>query len=98
MQPASVAGAFIALVVSLWPVSAIAQGEAKEIIAAQLRSQGYACSDPKSATRDRKASKPNATVWILFCENATYRVTLVPNLAAQVETVTDNEEGSPTSE
>ena len=35
--------------------SAAAQQEPKDIIAAQLRSQGYTCDDPKSAARDAKA-------------------------------------------
>lgn len=54
------------------------------IVAAQIRSQGYACSAPVSATRDRQASRPNATVWVLRCQNARYRVRLVPDMAAQV--------------
>lgn len=98
MQPASIVRGFLALFSVLWAVRAMAQGDAKDIIAAQLRSQGYTCSDPRSATRDPKASKPNATVWILVCKNATYRATLVPNLAAQVKVVTDNKDGSPASE
>jgi hypothetical protein len=66
----------------------------KNIIAAQLRSQGYACDQPKSATRNSKISKPNETVWVLVCEHATYRATLVPNMAAQVELLSENDEGS----
>jgi hypothetical protein len=54
------------------------------MIAAQIRTQGYACADPVSATRDRQASKPNMTVWFLRCGNASYRVLLVPDMAAQV--------------
>jgi hypothetical protein len=54
------------------------------IVAAQLRTQGYACADPVSATRDQQASRPLETVWILRCRNATYRVLLVPDMAAQV--------------
>jgi hypothetical protein len=54
------------------------------IVAAQLRTQGYACADPVSATRDVRASRPNETVWILRCRNAAYRVLLVPDMAAQV--------------
>jgi hypothetical protein len=54
------------------------------IIAAQLRMQGYACEDPVDATRDRKASKPNVTVWTLRCKNAAYRVQLIPDMAAHV--------------
>jgi len=69
------------------PVSALAQQDPKEIIASQLRAQGYTCENPQSATRDVKASKPNETVWVVVCDNATYRATLVPNMAARVETL-----------
>jgi hypothetical protein len=55
------------------------------IISDQIRKQGYACDAPRRAERDRKASRPNLTVWVLRCGNATYRVTLVPDLAARVE-------------
>jgi hypothetical protein len=54
------------------------------IVAAQLRSQGYACQAPVAATRDWQASKPLSTVWVLRCRNASYRVRLVPDMAAQV--------------
>jgi hypothetical protein len=54
------------------------------IIAAQIRSQGFACSAPVAAARDREASAPNSTVWLLRCGNARYRVRLVPDMAAQV--------------
>ena len=55
------------------------------IISDQIRRQGYACDEPRQAERDRKASRPNLTVWVLRCGNATYRVTLVPDMAARVE-------------
>ena len=49
----------------------------------------------RAQTRNAEASKPNAAVWVLACENGTYRVTLVPNLAAQVEPVNESgQEGS----
>ena len=54
------------------------------IIAAQIRSQGYACGAPVAATRDSQASGPDSAVWILRCQNARYRVRLVPDMAAQV--------------
>jgi hypothetical protein len=57
---------------------------AADIIAAQIRTQGYACSAPVAAARDEAASRPNETVWLLRCGNARYRVQLVPDLAAQV--------------
>jgi hypothetical protein len=80
--------AFVALVFGPAP-SSIAQ-DPKEIIAAQLRAQGYACDNPQSATRDQKASRPNETVWIVVCGNASYRATLVPNMAARVETLSND--------
>lgn len=59
----------------------------KDIIAAQIRRQGFTCDNPKSATRDREQSKPGEAAWILQCETETYRVKLIPNLAAKVERV-----------
>ena len=56
-----------------------------EIIAVQIRKQGYECINPKSAKRDPKASEADLPVWILTCENATYRVRLVGNMADHVE-------------
>ena len=65
----------------------VAQEGPKDIIAAQIRSQGYACNSPQSAERDVAASAANQAVWMLRCQNASYRVTLIPNLAAKVEKV-----------
>lgn len=63
-----------------------AAGESpKDVLAAQIRSQGIACESPKQAVRDAKRSKPDHEVWILTCENATYRVSRYPDLAAKVE-------------
>src|SRR5262245_2371031 len=55
------------------------------VVSDQIRRQGYACDEPRRAERDREASRPNQTVWILTCANATYRVTLIPDMAARVE-------------
>ena len=54
-----------------------------EIIAAQIRDQGYACDKALSAKRDGERS--DDAVWILKCQNETYRVRLVPDMAAKVE-------------
>ena len=54
-----------------------------EIIAAQIRDQGYACDKALSAKRDGERS--DDAVWILKCQNATYRVRLIPDMAAKVE-------------
>jgi len=56
-----------------------------DIIAVQIRKQGYECQNPSKAKRDAQASRPDLPVWILTCENATYRVRLVGNLADKVE-------------
>lgn len=62
-----------------------AQELSKDIIAVQIRKQGYECKNPESAERDTKASKPDEAAWILKCEGVTYKVQLVPKQAAKVE-------------
>lgn len=59
----------------------------KEIIAIQIRRQGYPCENPQSATRDPKHTKPDEAAWILACEDATYQVILIPDMAARVTRV-----------
>jgi len=56
----------------------------KNMIASQVRRQGSTCKNPQTATRDQALSRPDETVWILTCENATYRVRLMPHLAAKI--------------
>jgi hypothetical protein len=63
----------------------------KDIIAAQLRDQGYACDNPQSATRDQDASGPDAAAWVVACEGASYRVKLIPDMAAKVEKIDQND-------
>lgn len=57
----------------------------KDMLAAQVRTQGVVCDKPRRAVRDAKRSKPDHDVWILTCENATYRVSRYPDLAAKIE-------------
>ncbi len=71
-------------------VSASAQQSPKDDIAAQIRDQGYKCDEPQSAERDQQASKPGEAVWVLTCEDASYRVHLIPDMAAKVERI-DND-------
>jgi uncharacterized membrane protein len=59
--------------------------DTQNILAAQLRDQGYACDQPQSAERDAQASTPDEAVWIVQCENDKYRMRLVPDMAAKVE-------------
>jgi len=56
-----------------------------DLLASQVRDQGFACSTAKSADREVTASRPNEAVWILTCENDTYRMTVIPDMAAKVE-------------
>jgi hypothetical protein len=59
--------------------------DTQNILAAQLRDQGYACDQPKSAERDVHASTPDEAVWVVQCEDNKYRLRLVPDMAAKVE-------------
>jgi len=63
------------------------------IIAAQIRKQGYKCDDAQRATRDENLSKPDLPVWIVTCENATYRVRLVGDMTDSVEKLADEKSG-----
>jgi plastocyanin len=58
-----------------------------DVIATQIRSQGFGCNQPTTAERDRLASIPDEGVWLLQCEDGGYRVRLIPHMAAKVERV-----------
>jgi hypothetical protein len=70
-----------------WPRAGCAQqpAMAAETLAAQVRLQGNRCDEPLSATRDTVLSKPNEAVWVLKCANTSYRLSIIPNMAAKVE-------------
>ena len=55
-----------------------------KVVADQIRSQGYACTNPSSAQRIAVESAPEEPVYLLICENATYQVRLIPDQAAKV--------------
>jgi hypothetical protein len=59
----------------------------RNMLAAQIRTQGFACDKPLGAKRDAKRSKPDHAVWLLKCSNATYRISRAPDMAAKVETL-----------
>ena len=65
----------------------------KSIISAQIRDQGYKCDSPQSAVRDMQASKPDEDVWVLQCEDASYRVRLIPDMAAKIERIDKGQHG-----
>ena len=75
------AGAVLAAILA---TASYAREKPADIVAAQARTQGYACDKALRARRDRKASKPNETAWTLVCSNGSYRVILVPDMAARV--------------
>ena len=68
-------------------IARVAADTVKDMLAAQIRSQGIVCDKPQQAIQDAKRSKPDHDVWILTCENATYRVSRYPDLAAKIERV-----------
>jgi hypothetical protein len=68
-------------------IARVVAATVKDMLAAQIRSQGIVCDKPRQAVRDAKRSKPDHDVWILTCENATYRVSRYPDLAAKIERV-----------
>jgi hypothetical protein len=57
----------------------------QSILAAQIRTQGFACDKALGAIKDARRSKPDHEVWVLKCSNAVYRVGRYPDLAAKVE-------------
>ena len=80
-------GAILSSEADVLPGAHAAGETPKDVLAAQIGTQGYACDKPQRATRDARQSKPDHDVWILKCENATYRVSRYPDLAAKVERV-----------
>jgi hypothetical protein len=71
------------LVVTTHGVSA--QDTPPEILAVQLREQGYRCDGPVAVQREAQSSRPDQAVWIVRCVNAAYRMRLNPDMAARVE-------------
>ena len=57
----------------------------KDVIAAQVRIQGFACDRALRAVQEKQRSRPDHEVWILKCSNATYRFSRYPDLAARIE-------------
>ncbi|MGB6351077.1 MAG: hypothetical protein WBG10_13720 [Pseudolabrys sp.] len=64
---------------------ASAQETAKDLLAIQIRAQGYTCDKPVSAMRNNKLSKADVSVWVLRCEHRSYRMRLAPDMAARVK-------------
>jgi len=79
--PVMVLTALLALVT---PAAADDDSAAATIVADQVRSQGFACSEPVSADKDEASSKPDVPVYVLTCGNGSYRVEVIPDMAAKI--------------
>jgi hypothetical protein len=55
------------------------------MLAAQIRTQGFVCDKPLGAKKNTRLSRPDRDVWVLKCSNARYRISRVPDMAANVE-------------
>ena len=75
----------VALIMTAALRSASAEDTTENVLAAQICDQGYRCEKPLGAKRDEALSKPDEAVWVLRCEAVTYRMRLVPDMAARVE-------------
>ena len=84
---AGLAYAMVAMALPWAAERALAQETPEDIVATQVRAQGHPCNNPQSAQRDQAASKPDAPVWLLQCQDASYRVRLISGMAAQIERI-----------
>lgn len=57
----------------------------KEVIAVQIRKQGFECKNPERAERAKREDNTDDAVWLLTCEGVRYKVQLIPKMAAKVE-------------
>ncbi|MGL4591887.1 MAG: hypothetical protein ACRCVZ_08585, partial [Aestuariivirga sp.] len=78
-----IAAVLVALAPAL-PDAALAQDTDVSIIAAQVRSQGFVCDNPTGAERVADESAPDQPVYTLACDGMTYRVKLIPDMAAEI--------------
>ena len=71
------------------PATAQQRGASQEgpadIVAVQLRQQGHRCDKPVGAEADAARSRPDERAWVVKCANASYRMRLMPGMAAVVE-------------
>jgi TRAP-type transport system periplasmic protein len=67
--------------------SACAEEPSADLLAVQLREQGYRCTNAMKAERDAQLSKPDEAAWVLQCDDGTYRIRLIPDMAAKVEKI-----------
>jgi hypothetical protein len=85
MRRIGTAFGFALIVLSCTAPFAARAEKVRTILAAQIRTQGYACDKPQRARRDAQLSRPDYDVWVLTCQNAAYRIGRYPDRAANVE-------------
>ena len=69
------------------PAAPVPAEKVQDMLAAQIRMQGFACDKSLGAVKNMKRSRPDHDVWVLRCSNATYRISRAPDMAAKVEPV-----------
>jgi hypothetical protein len=94
ITPVLLTGLVAAAGLPLTATAASVKEVSKDIIAVQIRKQGFACGTPEKAERDQTTGNPDDPVWMLTCDNAVYRVHLIPNMAAKIERVSDDRKDS----
>lgn len=79
---------FAALLMAIaQPIAVRAQDPDMSIVAAQVRSQGFACDTPSAIELLADESQPDQAVYKLACDSATYRVKLIPDMAAEISKI-----------
>lgn len=69
----------------LWVDFAAAQEDPKDVVAAAVRQNGYACTAPQEVSADPKDTSPDEKAWIIRCEERAYRVKFLGDRGAEVE-------------
>ena len=83
-------GCFVAVLLGvmysamLTPAVAAAKKVSPEEVATHVRLKGLPCGKALKARRITSRYNPAATVWLLKCDNANYRITLIPGETASV--------------
>lgn len=55
-----------------------------DVIAAQIRHQGFECRDPVSTRRLDAQSRPDEPLYLITCAGESYRVRLIPHREAEI--------------
>lgn len=59
--------------------------QASRIVAIQLRAQGIPCTKPSNVIKDLVETSRDEMTWIITCQEATYRVKLIPHIGSKVD-------------